>query len=123
LPIKGNTCVGVAVNGVVCNLGSAGGSTYPGMALVDSDEGSTITEGTSSPFTASSPSTSSTFCFDCLGFGELLKIQEKGRNQPKSANKSTRKFRKSTYLGVLSSSPPGEALVLCFRAVTLCLLE
>jgi hypothetical protein len=55
------------------------------VALANSDNGSTVTEGTSCPFIASSP----TLRFDSLGFGKLaLKIQEKGRNQSKSANKS-----------------------------------
>jgi hypothetical protein len=84
------------------------------MAPTNSDDGPTVTEGTSCPFIASSP----TLCFDRLGFREqALKIQDEGRNQSKSANKSTRKFRKSTYLGV--SSPLGEALALRFRAATL----
>jgi hypothetical protein len=76
VPIKGNTCVGMAVSGVVCNIGSAKDGTCPGMALAYSNDRSTITEGTSCPFTASSLTTSLTLRFNSLGFGELvLKIQ------------------------------------------------
>jgi hypothetical protein len=124
LPIKGNTYVSVAISGVVCNIRSGEGCTCPGVALADFDDGSTLIEGTSCLFIASSPTTSLTLHFDSLGLGELaLRIQEKSRNQSKATNKSTHMFRKSTYLGVSSSSSPGEALTLCFWAVTLCLLE
>jgi hypothetical protein len=69
------------ISGVVCSIGSAEGSTCPAMALADSDNGSTIIEGISCPFTTSSSTTSPTLRFDFLGFNELaLKIQEKGRN-------------------------------------------
>jgi hypothetical protein len=60
-----------------------------------------------------------------LGFEELVEKkenQEKGEKSRKLSNhnliKSTRTIRKSSYLGVSSSSPPGEALALRFRVVT-----
>jgi hypothetical protein len=118
--VEGTVFLGAAVDGADTNLGSAECSTCPGTALADSDDGSSVIEGTFCPLTASSPTTSLTLSFDYLGFGELaLKMQEKGRNQSKSANKSTRKFRKSTYLDVSSPSPPGEMLTLRFRVVIL----
>jgi hypothetical protein len=120
LPLVGTTCLGAVDSGADIHLGSAEGGTCPGVALANSNNGSTVIEGTSFPFTTSSL----TLFFVCLGFGELaLKIQEKGRNQSKSRNKSTHKFRKSSYLGVSSSSPPYEALAFCFWAATLGLFE
>jgi hypothetical protein len=82
LPLEGTACFGAAVSGIDIKLGSAEGGICPCVALTDSDDGSTVIEGTSCPYTASSLTTSLTLCFDYLGFRELaLKIQEKGRNQ------------------------------------------
>jgi hypothetical protein len=80
-------------------------------------------EGTLYSLIVSSLAASSTLHFVSLGFEELVeKNQEKGENSTKLSNckfsKSTRKFRKSSYLGVSSSSPPGKALALHFWAVT-----
>jgi hypothetical protein len=38
-------------------------------------------------------------------------------------SKRTRKFKKETYLGISSSSSPGEVLALCFQLATLGFFE
>jgi hypothetical protein len=82
-----------------------------------------MTEGMLCSLTVSSSVASSTLHFECLGFEELAeKNEEKGENSTKLSNcklsKSTHKFKKRSHLGVSSSSPPGKALALRFRAVT-----
>jgi hypothetical protein len=84
-----------------------------------------VTEGTLCSLTVSSPATSSTIRFECLGFEELAeKNQEKRKNSTKLNNcklsKSTHKGQgKNAHLGVSSLAPPREALALRFQLAAL----
>jgi hypothetical protein len=61
------------------DFGLAEDGICPGVIPAEPDDGSIVMEGTSCSLIVSSPTTSSTFCLECLGFGELvLKIREKG---------------------------------------------
>jgi hypothetical protein len=87
LPVRGGVCPNVACASVTIAIGPAEGVACPSVALAEPDDGSTVTEGTSCSLTVSSPKTSPTLCFECLGFAELaLKNQEKGENSIRIIN-------------------------------------
>jgi hypothetical protein len=48
------------------------GGTCPGAATAEPNKGSTMMESTLCSLTVSSPATSSTLHFECLGFKELV---------------------------------------------------
>jgi hypothetical protein len=70
-PAKGKVCFGKATAMVSIEVRPAAGGYCPGATPPESDDGSSVVEGTLRSLTVSSPAASSTLLFESLGFEEL----------------------------------------------------